>query len=66
MTQMKFTLSCPKCGSTRFQANSPKPGPDDLVTCAQCGTCVDLAVEKRRLEQEAGAAVEERLRDQSK
>ena len=65
MTQMKFTLRCPQCGSTRFKASSPKPGPDDPVTCAQCGTRVDLAAEKKRLEQEARAAVEERLRDQS-
>jgi ribosomal protein S27AE len=65
MTQIKFTLKCPQCGGTRFKATTQKPGPNDAVTCAQCGTSVDLAAEKKRLEQEARAAVEERLRDQS-
>ena len=66
MTQMKFTLRCPQCGSTRFEARSPRPSPHDPVTCAQCGRRVDLAAERKRLEEEARAAVEERLRDQAK
>jgi ribosomal protein S27AE len=65
MTQIKFTLKCPQCGSTRFKASTPKPGPDDPVTCAQCGTTVNLAAEKKRLENEARAAVEDRLRGAS-
>ena len=65
MTQIKFTLKCPQCGSTRFKAATAKPGPDDPVTCAQCGTHIDIAAEKKRLEAEARAAVEERLRGQS-
>ena len=65
MTQIKFTLKCPQCGATRFKAASAKPGPNDPVTCAQCGTIVDLAAEKQRLEKEARAAAEERLRDQT-
>ena len=65
MNPMKITLRCPQCGSTRFKATSAKPGPDDPVTCAQCGSRIDLAAEKKRLEKEARAAVEERLRNQS-
>ncbi|PYP71142.1 MAG: hypothetical protein DMD36_04570 [Gemmatimonadetes bacterium] len=65
MAQIKFTLKCPQCGSTRFKATTRKPGPNDPVTCAQCGTVLDLAAEKKRLEEEARAAAEERLRDQS-
>jgi len=64
MTQMKFSLRCPQCDSTKFKASSPKPGPNDPVLCAQCSTTIDLAAEKKRLEQEARAAVEERLRPQ--
>lgn len=65
MTQIKFTLKCPQCGGTRFKAASAQPGPNDPVTCAQCGASLDLAAEKQRLEQEARAAVEERLRNKS-
>jgi ribosomal protein S27AE len=65
VTQIKFTLKCPQCGGTRFKAATAQPGPNDPVTCAQCGTIVDLAAEKQRLEKEARRAVEERLRDQS-
>ena len=65
MTQIKLTLKCPQCSGTRFKAATAKPGPNDPVTCAQCGTIVDLAAEKRRLEKEASRAVEERLRDRS-
>jgi ribosomal protein S27AE len=62
MTQVKFKLQCPQCGSTRFKAASAKPGPDDALICAQCGATISLAAEKKRLEDEARAAVEERLR----
>lgn len=62
MSQIKFTLKCPQCGSTKFKAASPNPGPSATVTCAQCGTTIDLAAEKKRLENEARAAAEERLR----
>jgi len=65
MAQIKFTLKCPQCGGTQFKATTRKPGPNDAVTCAQCGTVLDLAAEKKRLEEEARAAAEERLRDQS-
>jgi ribosomal protein S27AE len=65
MTQIKFTLKCPQCGGTRFKGATAKPGPNDPVTCVQCGTIVDLAAEKQRLEKEARRAVDERLRDQS-
>ena len=64
MTQIKFTLKCPQCGSTKFKASGPKPGPDATVACAECGTSVNLAAEKKRLEDEARAAVEERLRNE--
>ena len=64
MTQIKYTLTCPQCGCTKFKAASAKPGPQDAVSCAQCGTSIDLAKEKKRLEREARAAVEERLRAQ--
>ena len=63
MTQIKFTLKCPQCGGTRFKAATAKPGPNDPVTCAECGTSIDLAAEKQRLESEARAAVEDRLRN---
>ena len=62
MTKIQFTLKCPQCGSTKFKASTAKPGPADTITCAQCGTTIDLAAEKKRLEDEARAAVEERLR----
>jgi uncharacterized Zn finger protein (UPF0148 family) len=64
MTRIKYTLKCPQCGCTKFKAASAKPGPQDTVSCAQCGTSIDLARERKRLEQEARAAVEERLRAQ--
>jgi ribosomal protein S27AE len=64
MSQIKFTLKCPQCGSTKFKASTPKPGPGDTVTCIQCGSSIDLATEKKRLEDEARAAAEERLRNQ--
>ena len=62
---MKFALRCPQCGGTKFTAASPKPPPDASVTCAQCGTQVNLAAERKRLEQEARDAVEQRLRGSS-
>ena len=66
MTQIKFALKCPQCGSTRFKGAVPKPGPDDPVTCLQCGTTLNLAAEKKRLEDEARTAVEQRLRGEAK
>jgi ribosomal protein S27AE len=63
VTQIKVTLKCPQCGSTSFKAASAKPAPEGPVTCAQCGTSVDIAAEKKRLEQEAREAVEERLKN---
>lgn len=62
MAQIKFTLKCPQCGGTRFKAASTKP---DSITCANCGTSLDLAEEKKRIENEARAAVEEKLRSGS-
>ena len=62
MSQIKYTLQCPQCGSAKFKASTPKPGPGDTVTCAQCGNAIDLGAEKQRLESEAKAAVEERLK----
>lgn len=64
MTQIKFTLKCPICGGTKFQAPSATPGPDDPLTCAACGKKISLGKEKERLEAEARRAVEERLRSQ--
>ena len=66
MSQQKFTLQCPQCGSARFTAPSPTPGPDDPLTCSQCGTTVVLREVKERLEREARASVEERFRNQAK
>ena len=65
MAQIKFTLKCPQCGSTKFKSSSGTPGPSDSVVCTQCGTTVNLATEKERLEKEARAAVEQRLRSDS-
>ncbi len=62
MTQIQYTLKCPQCGSTKFKATSAKPGPGDTVLCAQCGTAIDLAKEKARIEAEAKAAIEARLK----
>jgi len=62
MTQIKYTLKCPQCGSTKFTATTAKPGPNDPVTCAGCGTSIDLAAEKKRIEKEAREGVEEKLR----
>jgi predicted nucleic acid-binding Zn-ribbon protein len=64
MTNIKFTLKCPVCGSTKFQAASATPGPDDPLTCSACGKKIYLGKEKERLETEARRAVEERLRSQ--
>jgi hypothetical protein len=50
-------------GGTRFRAPSPKPVPADPLTCAGCGTPLQLGEEKARLEREARAAIEERLWD---
>jgi hypothetical protein len=66
MTQQKFTLTCPQCGGTRFKAPSAKPGPDDPLTCASCGTSFTLGAVKERIERETRAALEERMRDQLK
>jgi ribosomal protein S27AE len=57
MTEIEFTLRCPQCGSNKFKASSAKPKPTDSVTCAQCGNTVNLAAEKKRLEDEAREAL---------
>jgi len=62
MAEIKYTLKCPQCGSTKFKASSATPGPNDRVTCAQCGTGIDLGAEKKRLQKEAREAIEQRLR----
>jgi hypothetical protein len=64
MVQIKYTLKCPMCGGTKFQATSAKPGPDDPLACSACGKKIYLGKEKERLEAEARKAVEERLRSQ--
>jgi len=66
MSQEKFTLRCPQCGGTKFSAGGAKPCPGDTLTCAGCGTSVNLAEVKARVERETRAAIEERLRDQLK
>ena len=63
MSQIKFTLRCPKCANTKFKAQSGTATPSSVVVCSACGATVDLAAEKERLAQEARAAVEVRLRD---
>jgi uncharacterized Zn finger protein (UPF0148 family) len=63
MTEVTITLRCPQCAATKFRAQSGAPSTAGAVVCAACGTVVDLAAEKRRLEQEARAKVEVRLRD---
>jgi len=60
--EIKLKLECPNCGGVQFKAASPKPGPKDPLTCAACGTIVRQDEVKARLEREARAAVEERLR----
>lgn len=62
MTQEKLTFQCPACGDTRFKATSPQPGPNDPLTCANCGGTVRLGEIKANLEKEARAAIAERLR----
>lgn len=62
MTEMKFTLQCPVCGGTKFQAPSKTPAPNDPITCSACGKKINLAEEKQRLEEEARRAIEQRLR----
>jgi hypothetical protein len=46
--------------------NPIKPGETKELPYAQCGTRVDVTAGRKRLEEEARAAVEERLRDQAK
>ena len=58
---MQVTPAAGKYIAGKFKASTPKPG--DAVTCAECGTSVNIAAEKKRLEAEAGAAVEEKLRN---
>jgi len=67
MTQIKFKLKlrCPQCGSTRFKAGSAKASPGAPLICAQCGARVDPAAEKKGLEAEVRAALQERLRDRT-
>jgi uncharacterized Zn finger protein len=66
MTTEKFTLKCPQCGGTTFRAPTAKPGPDDPLTCAGCGTALSVGAVKARIEREAKAAIEDRLRDHLK
>jgi cytochrome c-type biogenesis protein CcmH/NrfF len=62
MTEIKFTLSCPVCGGSKFTAGSPNPAPDATLTCVACGKKLNLADEQRRIEAETRRAVEERMR----
>jgi len=66
MTTDKFTLKCTQCGGTKFKAASASPGPTDPLTCAHCGTIIQLGAVKARVEQEARAAIADRLRQQLK
>jgi len=66
MTSEKFTLTCTQCGGTKFTAASAKPGPDDPLTCAHCGTVIQLGAVKARIEAETKAAITDRMRDQLK
>jgi hypothetical protein len=66
MTTEKFTLKCTMCGGTKFKAASAKPGPDDPLTCSNCGAVIKLGAVKARIESEATAAIADRLRDQLK
>ena len=66
MTTEKFTLKCTQCGGTKFTAASVTPGPNDPLTCAHCGTTIQLGAVKARIEQEARTAIADRLRDQLK
>lgn len=66
MTTEKFTLTCPQCGGTRFKAARAKPGDDDPLTCAGCGTSFTLRSVKERIERETRAAITERIGDQLK
>lgn len=66
MTSEKFTRKCTRCGGTNFSASSAKPGPDDPLTCAHCGTVIKLGAVKARIESEAKTAIADRLHDQLK
>lgn len=57
-----FTLKCPQCGGTNFQASSATPGPNDPLSCAQCGTVLQLGAVSARIEREVKASVFDRLR----
>ena len=63
MMKEKLTFKCPACGDTRFKAASKKPGPNDPLTCANCGGTVRLSEIKANLEKAAREALDERLRD---
>ena len=62
----KFTLKCTQRGGTKFKAASVSPGSNDPLTCAHCGTIIQLGAVKARVEQEARAAIADRLRPQLK
>ena len=55
-------LKCRKCGGTKFKAPSVGVTAESRLTCAQCGTAVDLAIETRRIEAEVRQAIERRAR----
>lgn len=57
-----FTLKCPQCGGTEFSAASTTPGPNDPLTCAHCGTVLQLGAVTQRIEREVKASVLDRLR----
>ena len=57
-----FTLKCPQCGGTKFQATSPAPGPNDPLTCAHCGTVIEIGAVTKRIEQEVKTTVADRFR----
>jgi len=64
MSTEKFTLKCTQCGGTKFKAASAPPRPNDPLTCTHCGTIIQLGAVKARIEQEARAAIADRLRHQ--
>jgi hypothetical protein len=57
---MDITLNCPECGGANFKAPSTKPVAHDKLTCAKCGTAVDLSAETKRIEKEVRAAIKAR------
>src|SRR5262245_21783528 len=53
----KFTLTCPKCGSTNFEAPSSNLGPDAPLKCLKCGTSVTIAEQMKAMGSSMGGAV---------